>query len=270
MALLTRKDNPEARMSLGDHFKEFRNRTLIAFIAIVIAGIFGWLKYDEIWRWMQEPINAVARERNNPDVKLNFGGAVTDPFSIKIKISLWVGIIVASPVWLWQIWAFLAPGLTRKEKRIGIAFVSAAVPLFLLGCWMSTFALQNAVKFLLGVTPDGVANFQDGQTYLTFVTKFILAFGFAFLLPVFLVALNTAGLFPGRVMLKGWRIAVMAIGVFAAVMSPSPDAWSMLVLMAPMIVLYFAACSISIFADKRRHKDRPEWLDVPDDERSSL
>lgn len=270
MALLRRKNNPEARMSLGEHFKEFRNRATIAFIAILIAGIVGWLRYDHIWQWLQEPINTVARERNNPDVKLNMGGAITDPFSIKFKVALWVGIILASPVWLWEIWAFLAPGLTRKEKRTGLGFLAAAVPLFLVGCWASTFALPNAVKFLLGVTPEGVANFQDGQTYLTFVTKFILAFGFAFLVPVFLVALNAAHVFPGHIMLKGWRVAVMAIGVFAAAMSPSPDVWSMLVLMGPMIALYFAACGISLFMDKRRDSGRPEWLDVPDDERSSL
>ena len=278
MAVLTRKNNPEARMSLGEHFKEFRNRTLIAVVAICIAGIFAWLKYDVkhpdgshtgIWPWLQRPILEVALKHPGQQIAPNFT-SMTDAFGVKLKVSLWAGLIISSPVWLWEIWAFLAPGLTGKEKKVGVGFIFTAVPLFLAGCWVSTLVMQNAVGFLLGVTPSGATNLFSAQEYLTFVTKFILAFGFAFLLPVFLVALNMARVFPGRVMLKGWRIAVMVIGVFAAMMSPTPDAWSMLALMAPMIVLYFAACGIALLMDKRRNGNRPEWLDVPDDERSSL
>lgn len=274
MAVLTRKNNPEARMSIGDHFKEFRNRTLIAVIAICVAALFAWLKYDDghgngIWPWLQRPIQAVAEAHKHQEIAPNFT-TMTDAFSVKLKVSLWAGLIIASPIWLWEIWAFLAPGLTGKEKRVGAAFIATAVPLFLAGCWVATLVMQNAVSFLLGVTPSGATNLFSAQEYLTFVTKFILAFGFAFLLPVFLVALNMAHVFPGRIMLKGWRVAVMVIGVFAAMMSPTPDAWSMLALMAPMVVLYFGACAIALLMDRRRAANRPEWLDVPDDERSEL
>lgn len=261
-------------MSLGEHFKEFRNRTLIAVIAVVVCAVFAWLKYDDghghgIWPWLQRPIQEVAAKHPGREIAPNFA-TMTDAFSVKLKVSLWAGLIISSPVWLWEIWAFLAPGLTRKEKRLGIGFIAVAVPLFLAGCWVATLVMQNAVGFLLGVTPAGATNLFSAQEYLTFVTKFILAFGLAFLLPVFLVGLNFAGVFPGRIMLKGWRVAVMVIGVFAAAMSPTPDAWSMLALMAPMIVLYFGACAVALFHDKRRNKDRPEWLDLPDDERSTL
>ena len=102
------------------------------------------------------------------------------------------------------------------------------------------------------------------------MTRFILAFGIAFLLPVFLVGLNAAGVLPSRTMLKGWRIAVMAIFVFAAMMSPSPDAWSMLALAFPMVALFYLAVLVSWFLDRRRKKERPQWLDVPDDHASSL
>lgn len=274
MAVLRRKDNPEGRMTLGEHFREFRRRIFIAAIAVFIGGVVGWLVYNRVMDWLQQPLAQVAAERHvsADDVRLNFGSnGVTDAFGIKLKIALWIGLILSSPVWLWEVWAFLAPGLTKKEKRIGRSFVAAAVPLFVLGCYVSTFALPNAVKFLLGITPEGAVNYTSAEAYVSFTTKFILAFGIAFLLPVFLVGLNTVRVFPGRIMLKGWRVAVMVIFVFAAMMSPSPDAWSMLALALPMVALYFAAVGISLFMDRRRARaERPDWLDLPDDERSAL
>lgn len=270
MALLRRKDNPEARMSLAEHFREFRNRATIALIAIVLVAIYAFVKFDPIWDWFVEPMKAVANERQNGSVAPNFGQGITSAFETKLKISLWVGLIFASPVWLWQIWAFLAPGLTTKEKRISLSFILTAIPLFFLGCWIATIVLPNAVKFLLGVTPADAVNFQDAPAYISFVTKFVLVFGFAFLLPVFLVALNAIGVLPANVMIKGWRVAVMLIFIFAAVMSPSPDAWSMLALALPMVALFYVAVGIGWILDKRRRKQRPEWMDVADDQASAL
>lgn len=273
MALLRRKDNPEARMSLVDHFKEFRNRAAVALGAVLIASIYGWLKFDTVYNWLQQPMVAVARERHvtSAQVNINFGGnGVSDAFGIKIKVAMWIGLLISSPIWLWEIWAFLAPGLHKKEKRIGLAFIGAAIPLFAAGCWTATRALPNAIKFLLGVTPDGAVNYTDAQVYITFCTKFILVFGLAFLLPVFLVGLNAAGVLPARAMLKGWRPATMLIFVFAAAMSPSPDAWSMLVLAFPMVGLYFLAIGVAMVIERRKKRARPQWLDVPDDSASTL
>ena len=273
MAVLRHNDNPDGRMSLGEHFREFRRRALIAAIAVAIAAVFGWVQFHTVYQWMINPLLDAARHRHVPDsrVSTNFGRGVGDAFSIKLKVSVWLGFIIASPVWLWEIWAFLAPGLTRKEKRVGAAFILSAVPLFLLGCWVATRTIPNAVVFLISQTPSEGTNFIDAQTYIAFIIKFVLAFGLAFLLPVFLVGLNGIRVLPARVMLKGWRIAVMLIFVFAAVMSPSPDAWSMLALAFPMVALYFAAVGISAFFDRRRKQAEPrEWLDVPDDEASTL
>ncbi|WP_240796061.1 twin-arginine translocase subunit TatC [Yimella sp. RIT 621] len=286
MALLRRKDNPEARMSLGEHFREFRRRALVAVLALVVGAVVGWILFDPvdvrlggvtlknegIFQWLKRPLTQVAAGRPDPSlINLNFGGqGVTSAFEIKLKIAMWVGLILSSPVWLWQIWAFLAPGLTRKEKRLSMVFLGSAVPLFAAGCWVATWVLPNAVKFLLGVTPGDAVNYQDGSAYITFVTRFILVFGLAFLLPVFLVALNAVGVLPAKVMLKGWRVAVMMIFVFAAIMSPSPDAWSMLALAFPMVGLFYLAVGIAAILDKRRQKKRPEWLDVSDDHASTI
>ncbi|NHN54799.1 twin-arginine translocase subunit TatC [Calidifontibacter sp. DB0510] len=262
-------------MSLGEHFREFRRRLLICAIAIVIGGFWGWSIYDStIVPWFEAPLAYVRSEHHyaNAGVLNYSANGVSEAFGIKLKIALWFGVLVASPIWLWQIWAFLAPGLTRKEKRTGVLFLAVAVPLFALGCWAANLGLPNAVDFLLGATPDtpGSANLTDAQKYVSFVTKFILVFGLAFLLPVFLVGLNMVRVLPGQVMLKGWRVAVMLIAVFCAVMCPAPDAWSMLALMIPMIMLYFIAAGISVLLDKRREKERPAWLDVPDDQTSAV
>ncbi|MBC9957340.1 twin-arginine translocase subunit TatC [Yimella sp. cx-51] len=273
-------------MSLGEHFREFRRRALVAVLAIIAGAFLGWMLFDPIkwnlfgqridnqgiFNWLKEPLTQVASTRRHPeDVNLNFGGkGVTSAFEIKLKIALWVGLIVSSPVWLWQIWGFLAPGLTKREKRISRLFLAAAVPLFVAGCWVATLVLPNAVRFLIGVTPDDAVNYQDGSAYITFVTRFILVFGIAFLLPVFLVGLNAVGVLPAHVMIKGWRVAVLLIFVFAAVMSPSPDAWSMLALALPMVALFYLAVGIGAILDKRRGKKRPEWLDVSDGDASAL
>ena len=162
-------------MSLAEHVKEFRNRALVAFAAIIVLSVVGWVQFDRVYRWLVHPLVATAADRGiSPDkVALNFAGsAVSDAFGIKLKVALWLGLLLASPVWLWQIWGFLAPGLTKKEKRISRIVVAAAVPLFLLGCWVSTFALPNAVRFLLGVTPGDAVNLPDANTYIAFVTRF--------------------------------------------------------------------------------------------------
>lgn len=273
MALLRGRDNPEGRMSLGQHFREFRRRAIVAILAVGVAAVYGWIKFQTVYDWMVRPLYDAAKRNGFPpgSVSTNFANGVSDSFSIKLKIAIWLGFIIASPVWLWQIWAFLAPGLTRKEKCVSATFVIAAVPLFLAGCWVATLTMPNAVDFLIGQTPKGGTNFIAAQAYIGFVTKFILAFGLAFLLPVFLVGLNTIRILPARVMLKGWRIATMLIFVFAAVMSPSPDAWSMLALAFPMVALYFIAVAISAFLDRRRKRADPkEWLDVPDGQASTL
>lgn len=260
-------------MSLGDHLRELRNRVLIAAATIIVAGILGWIFYENVIDALTRPITTLARERTKEGesglLNINFGG-LTDPIAIRLTVSLFVGLILASPVWLWQIWGFIVPGLNRKEKRVARLFIVAAVPLFLAGCALAFFMLPKAVAVLLGFTPENAANLQDAGAYLNFVLKFIVAFGCAFLLPVFLIALNLIGILPGRVMLKAWRPAVMIIFVFAAVMTPTPDAYTMCVLALPMVVFFFAAVGIAFLFDRRKAKNDPEWMGVPDDEASSL
>ncbi len=269
MPSLLRKRNPEGRMSLADHLRELRNRITISAIAIIAGGVLGWIYYPRIIETLIQPLNDLAAKNHGSLIKINFAG-MTDPFATQITVSLFTGVILASPVWLMQIWGFIVPGLTKKERRVARLFVVAAVPLFLAGCLFAFVMVPKAVTVLLGFTPEGAANLQDATAYLSFVLKFIIAFGCAFLLPVFLVALNLVGVIPARAMLKGWRPAVMIIAVFAAVMTPTPDAYTMLFLMAPMVALYFASVGLAFMFDRRKEEHKPDWLDVPDDQASAI
>jgi len=268
MAILRRKRSPDGRMSLGDHLRELRRRIVIAASAIVVGSVLGWFEYDSLFTQLMAPLRKLEAERGGL-VNINFGG-ITQPFTVQLQVAMFVGVIVASPVWLFQVWGFIVPGLTKREKRTAMAFVGAAAPLFLTGCFLATRVVPRAVEILIGFTPQGAANLPDAALYLTFVTRFILAFGLAFLLPVFLVGLNVAHILPARVMLKGWRIAVLLIFVFAAAMTPTPDAWTMLVLAFPMVGLFYAAVGVSMVLDKRRARREPDWAKVPDDEASPL
>jgi sec-independent protein translocase protein TatC len=268
MAALRHKHDTEGRMSLGDHLRELRRRFVIAAVAIVVGSVLGWVGYDPLFTRIMAPLRKIAAEREGL-VNINFGG-ITQPFTVQLQVALFVGVIVASPVWLYQVWGFIVPGLTKNEKRTSLAFIGAAVPLFLGGCWLATMVVPKAVEVLLGFTPQGAANLPDAALYLTFVTRFILAFGLAFLLPVFLVGLNVAHILPARVMLKGWRIAIILIFVFSAMMTPTPDAWTMLALAMPMVALFYAAVGVSTLLDRQRSRREPEWAKVADDEASPL
>jgi len=202
-------------------------------------------------------------------VNINFNG-ITQPFTVQLQVAMFVGVIVASPVWLYQVWAFIVPGLNKREKRTSMAFIAAAVPLFLTGCFLATKIVPKAIRVLLGFTPQGAANLPEAALYLTFVTRFILAFGLAFLLPVFLVGLNVAHVLPARIMLKGWRMAVMLIFIFAAMMTPTPDAWTMLALALPMVALFYSAVGVATLLDRQRARHEPEWAKIGDEEASPL
>jgi sec-independent protein translocase protein TatC len=170
------------------------------------------------------------------------------------------------------VWSFIVPGLTRKERRVSLAFIAATVPLFLAGCWFAYYTLPKTVRILISFTPNGAVNYPEASLYFSFVTRFIVVFGLAFLMPVFLVALNMVRVLPASAMRRTWRPAVLVIFVFAAIATPTPDPFTMFLLAIPLCLLYASALAISTVLDRRRAKDRPAWADgeLSDDEASSL
>lgn len=270
MAAFRRARNPEGRMSLGDHLRELRRRLVISALALLAGAVLGWYLYDQVYAHLTQPLLDIARQRGDEKtIALNFAG-LTAAFSQRVSIAIFVGVIVSSPVWLYQLWAFIVPGLTRKERRVSLAFIAAIVPLFLAGCWFAYETLPKAVQILISFTPQGAVNYPEAALYFSFVTRFILVFGLAFLMPVFLVALNVAHVLPASTMRRTWRPALLIIFVFAAVATPTPDPFTMFLLAIPLAVLYFAALGVATVIDRRRAKDKPEWSDVADDQASAL
>ncbi|WP_256841576.1 twin-arginine translocase subunit TatC [Ornithinimicrobium cryptoxanthini] len=259
-------------MSLADHFRELRNRVVIASLGVLVLSVVGWYVYADLIGLLIQPLKDVRDASGREIVNINFGASITQPFSVQLKVAIFVGIVLSSPIWIWQIWGFLMPGLTKKERRIALAYFCAAVPLFLAGAALAAWAIPRTVAILLSFTPEGAANLQDAMTYLNFVLYFILAFGLAFLMPVALVGLNQLKILSARVMIKGWRVALMIILVFAAFVTPDPSAWTMIALSIPVYILYWGAIGVSVVMERRRAKKDPTtaWKDLSPDEASPL
>lgn len=239
-------------MPLREHIRELRTRLLLAAAGVLLGGIGGWVFYPEVFAVLQAPITEYAAERGAL-IALNFSGVAT-PLDLQLKLALFVGVIVTSPWWLYQFWAYVTPGLTRRERWYTLGFLGAGVPLFLAGGALAWWVLPKAVHLLVGLTPQDAVNVIDAQTYLGFVMRMVLAFGIAFLLPVAMVALTLAGVVTGRTWWGGWRWAVLASFVFAAVATPTGDAVSMFALGLPICGLYFAAVAVCAIIDRRRRR----------------
>lgn len=265
-----RKRDPEGRMPLQEHLRELRSRFLKAALAVCLGAVGGWFLYPELIDALKEPLDRLAREHDTL-ANLNFG-QVASPFNLKIKISVYLGIALAGPVWLYQLWAFIVPGLTKREKKYALAFVAAATPLFCAGLLLAWVVLPNAIDFFAEFTPAGSANLISADEYLTFVTQIFLAFGIAFVVPLLLIALNMIGVVSAATLARGWRIAVFLTFLFAAIASPSPDAGSMLALAFPMTGLYALAVGVCWLNDRRRHRQDlvTGFAGLDDDEASPL
>ena len=270
----TRRADPgdEGRMPLIEHLRELRGRLIKALIAIALGTIVAWFFYDPLFGILQHPLNPViayGREHGRI-VTLNFAN-ITSPFMTRLKISFFAGLIISSPLWIYQIWRFVTPGLQRNERRWAMTFVAVTVPLFALGVLLGYVMLPKGLQLLLiNFAPPGATNIITVDQYLSFVTAIVLIFGISFLVPLFIVGLNLVGLLRADTMKRAWRWVVMAVFVFAAVATPSQDPWTMLALATPMLVLIFVAIWICGINDKRRDRQLPDYGDLSDDEASVI
>jgi sec-independent protein translocase protein TatC len=245
----------DARMPLTEHIREFRSRLIRSMLAIVAGSIAGWILYDQIIDILIEPIcqegiKGVAEKKCGALVVTG----VVGPLSLQLKVSLFAGLALASPVWLYQLWAFLAPGLHKHEKRWAFAFVATGVPLFALGAGLAYAILPTAVRILLGFTPGDLSSFVTFDDYLDFVLRMLLVFGVSFELPLVLILCNITGVLSAQRIRRWWRGMVMGIFVFAAAATPTGDPYTMGAMAAPMIVLYLVAVLITTRMDKRRER----------------
>lgn len=258
-------------MALREHLVELRRRLTRAGLGVLAGAVGGWFLYAPLFQAATRPIREIQERRGIAAATINFGDPLS-PFNLKIQAALVVGLIISSPIWLYQLWAFITPGLTRKERRSSLGFVAAAVPLFLSGAGLAWFVLPKAIEFLNEFVPDGGSTFIDAPSYFSFVTRVVLAFGIAFVIPVVLVCLNLVGLLKSRTLLHHWRIIVFSCFLFAAIATPTPEATSMCVLAGAMCLLFGIAVAICVVVDRRRERRNPQpsFESLDDDEASPL
>lgn len=237
-------------MTLGAHLVELRKRITIAGLSIVVAAIPAWWAVDPIWAALSAPVLVRAEADENVQATLNYT-TIGEAFDTRLLIMIVVGIIASSPIWLYQLWAFIVPALHREEKRYAIGFLAATAPLFVGGCLAAWYVFPNIVTLLTSFSFDESATFLSARIYLDFAIKFILAIGVGFIFPVVLVALNFARVITGGSILKAWRWAILGVATFTALATPAADVLSMVLLAIPMIGLYFLAAAIAVLHDKR-------------------
>ena len=269
----SKKSDPEGRMPLIDHLRELRNRLLKAALALVLVMVLGFVFFDQIWSFVSQPfcsavINGKTGCRRTGDQLVVSG--VFDPFMLRIKIAFFVGLIVSSPVWLYQIWAFIAPGLYRREKRWAYLFAGIAAPLFAVGAALAYEVMSRGLRYLLGLTPNGVVNLPSVDTYLSYFQGMILGFGLAFELPLALVMLNMAHILTHERFRKWRRLMLFGAFLFAGIANPSPDPISMLLLAVPCVVLVEVAEVVIYFNDRRRARIPDPYAGLADDEAAPL
>ncbi|GAA2023463.1 twin-arginine translocase subunit TatC [Agromyces tropicus] len=244
-------------MSLGEHLVELRKRLFRSAIAIVVGMVAGWILTDLfVWQAIQEPVNRVVEAQQGTDAATAgiIFPTISSAFDLRLQIAFTLGVVISAPVWLYQVFAFLVPGLNSKERKYTFGFFATAIPLFFAGCAAGWFVLPNIVKLMTSFVPDGAETLLTAKEYIDFVLKLVVAIGIAFVVPVFIVLLNFAGILSAAAIIKSWRIAVLVIVLFTAFATPSADIVSMFMLALPMIGLYFAAYGIAFLHDRRAAK----------------
>lgn len=236
-------------MSLSGHLKELRNRLFWSALFIVAGSVVGWLLFDLVFGELQKPILELANEPGS-NATINFP-TVVSAFDVRLQVAIFLGVLMTSPVWLYNLWAFITPGLKQRERSYTIGFVFAAVPLFSAGTYLAWSSLPSFVRILVGFTPSGGANVINASEYILFTIRILLVFGIAFVLPVILVMLNLAGVITAKNILNSWRLAVFVSALVGAIATPAAEPMAMFLLMAPLLLLYFLAAGIATFHDRR-------------------
>jgi sec-independent protein translocase protein TatC len=244
---------PGGQMPLMGHLRELRSRLTRAVLAIAIGTIVGFVFYEPILDFLTQPYDDMrpiltAQGIDTQLVITGIGGA----FQFQLKISLVFGLLVSSPFWLWQIWAFVLPALHRHEKRWALLLAGTGAPLFVGGAALAYVVLPKAMEILIGFVPDGFGSLVTGAEYFDFIIKMLLVFGVAAEIPLVVVILNRIGAVSARQLANARPWTIIGIFIFAAVATPTTDPLTMLFLALPMTALYLLSEVIAKLTDRGR------------------
>jgi sec-independent protein translocase protein TatC len=258
----------DGRMALADHLRELRARILRMALVLLVVTVIAFFFYDQLLALVFDPYKqAVARLPHSTKTVATING-VGGPLLLQLKLCGVTGLVVSSPYWLYQIWAFIVPGLHPHEKRWTRLFVSVAGPLFFLGVAVGYYVLPKGLQVLISFTPVNLTNLVEFGEYFSFMTRMLLVFGVAFEIPLFVVLLNLAGVVSGQALANYRPWIVVGTFVFAAVATPSTDPFSMLMLALPMCLLFLISEVIARTVDRRRQRRSNDGF--ADDEASAI
>lgn len=252
-----KRDNPDGSMPLMEHIRELRNRVFKVLLFVTIGAVVGWYIYPHVWQFIERPYCRLPQhvhvllQGNTAKCTLVVSN-IFDGLFLRLKIAIITGVLFSAPLWFYQLWAFIAPGLYRRERRWAYFFVGAAVPLFALGCVLAYFAMTKGLRFLLDLIPGGAVPLITIDSYLGYALAMLTVFGIAFELPLVIVLLNLAHILTHERFAKWRRMIIFAVFLFAAVATPSPDPISMLLLAIPCVALVELAEVFAFFNDRRR------------------
>ncbi|MAO81499.1 twin-arginine translocase subunit TatC [uncultured Nocardioides sp.] len=259
---------PDGRMALSDHLRELRARILKVALTLIVALVVALFFFDQLFDLVYGPYEqAVERLEDKQTLATTTGAG--GGLMLYLKLCGFAALVATAPVWLYQIWAFIMPGLHAHERKWTRVFGAVATPLFLVGIWLGYVTLPKGLEILIGFNPDGITNILEFSGYLQFFTRTMLVFGIAFEIPVFVVLLNLAGVVKGRQLAEHRPWIIVGLFVFAAVATPSADPFTMTFMAVPMVVLFFFAEIIARWNDRRRERNKP-FAGLSPDETSSL
>jgi sec-independent protein translocase protein TatC len=251
-------------MPVMDHLRELRTRLIKIVVIVALGAVAGWFLYGPLLEFLREPYCSVpAKYRFTPTgpekCVLIYHGAL-DGFTTRLKVSVIAGAVLTAPLWLYQIWAFVTPGLRKKERKWTIIFVAASTVLFALGMSLAYAVLNKGLRILLSQAGYGTQALLTVNDYISFVTLMLVIFGAAFELPLLVVMANFAGALPAKLLRKSQRVAVFLIFLFAAVATPSTDPFTMCAMAIPMVLLFEGAVGIATIHDRRKARRKAEEL----------
>jgi sec-independent protein translocase protein TatC len=242
-------------MTVTGHLRELRRRVIVVVLLICAGAVVGYLLYEPILHFLSRPYCSVDYRRRYPGTPdgqcdLVYTG-VLDGFTTRLKVSFIAGAVLTAPLWLFQVWRFVAPGLRRNERRYTVIFVVASTALFVLGAALAYLVLARGLQVLLGSAGAGTQALLTAQSYLSFVMLMLAVFGAAFELPLLVIMANLVGVLPASMLKRSQRLAIFLIFVFAAVATPSTDPFTMIAMAVPMCVLFEASVVFAVLHDRR-------------------